>query len=470
MHSSEQPTAARFDGASFRDPGGRVFWSDGRLFRTVDASLADDFGWVMQSGLLEHLVGSGKLVATREADQLPPSGGPAAWKVLESERIPFISYPYEWPFAALKRAALFHLDLHLAVLARGGTLVDASAYNVQFRGPQPVFIDVLSLRRYRDGELWAGHRQFCEQFLNPLLLQARFGIAYNAWFRGSVEGIGTREIASLLKPRHLLSWNVLAHVALLDRMQRSASRSGVEARAKSMRKVLPARAFRSLLEGLRRYIAGLSPAGSRRSLWSAYACDNTYSAQEMDEKRNAVRAFVEATGVRRVLDLGCNTGDYAAAALAAGAVSVVGVESDPATADLAFERAHAEGLAFLPLLLDAANPTPAQGWLAGERRAFDERADFDAVLALAFEHHLAIGRNIPLDQLAAWIVGLAPLGMVEFVPKEDPTIQRMLAFRTDIFGDYSEATFAAALQRNARIVRRDPISSTGRTLYWYERC
>ena len=37
---------------------------------------------------------------------------PAA--VLRHERIPFVSYPYEWTFSMLKDAALLQLDLLLA--------------------------------------------------------------------------------------------------------------------------------------------------------------------------------------------------------------------------------------------------------------------------------------------------------------------------------------------------------------------
>ncbi|MCH8816049.1 MAG: class I SAM-dependent methyltransferase, partial [Chloroflexi bacterium] len=89
----------------------------------------------------------------------------------------------------LRRAALHYLDLHLDLLERNFTLSDASAYNIQFRGTRPVFIDVLSIRPYREGEYWTGYRQFCEQFLNPLLLVAVSGIPYQAWFRGNIEGI-----------------------------------------------------------------------------------------------------------------------------------------------------------------------------------------------------------------------------------------------------------------------------------------
>jgi len=37
-------------------------------------------------------------------------------RALEHERIPFVSYRYEWTFSMLRDAALVHLDLLLAAL------------------------------------------------------------------------------------------------------------------------------------------------------------------------------------------------------------------------------------------------------------------------------------------------------------------------------------------------------------------
>ena len=183
-----------YDPGSFRDPGARVFERDGRLFRALSPRAADDFVWLRDRGIIGRLIQAGHLVPTAEISPATIGVDPGDIAlVLEHDRVPFVSYPYEWPFSALKAAALFHLDLHLSLLDQDATLADASAYNVQFQtGMRPVFIDVPSLRRYRDGEVWAGHRQFCEQFLNPLLLSARRGIAFNGWYRGAMEGIPHR--------------------------------------------------------------------------------------------------------------------------------------------------------------------------------------------------------------------------------------------------------------------------------------
>jgi ribosomal protein L11 methylase PrmA len=455
--------------ASFRDPSGHVFVQGERVFRTVTPRAAADYEFVRDLGLLERLAEEGRLVTSAEVDR--DLLGPAAdlRYLLEHARIGYVSFPYEWPFPALKAAALLHLDLHLELLEHGVTLSDASAYNVQFQGARPIFIDVLSLRRYREGEYWLGHRQFCEQFLNPLLLRALAGVAHNAWYRGSLEGIGVLEIARLLPLRRKLSWNVISHVVLQAKLHRAAIAKPQENIDKVRRRQLSKAAFCGLLGQLRHWIARLEPADTGPTVWGGYAEGHSYGSQEEQAKRRFVAEFVERTRPRLLFDLGCNTGDYAALALEAGAASVVGFDSDQRALETAFARAAAGSLAFLPLYLDAANPSPDQGWQQIERAGFGRRAKADAVLALAFEHHLAIGRNVPLDQTVAWLTGVAPSGVIEFVPKTDPTINRMLALREDIFTDYDEAAFTRCLTQAARIARSEIVSAHGRRLFWYER-
>jgi ribosomal protein L11 methylase PrmA len=447
-----------------------VYWLGQRVFRTVGGRAAADYEAFRDRGLLGDWIDRGCIVHTREVDRsAAPSDGPVPRYVLEHAAIPFVSYPYEWPFAALKRAALFHLDLQLEALDRALQFSDASAYNVQFIGARPVFIDVLSLRPYRPGDLWLGHRQFCEQFLNPLLLRALLGVPHNAWYRGSLEGIPTAELNRLLPPGRKLSVNVLSHVTLPARWQ-----ARVNARAARGRPVanttrpLPERSYRGLLHQLRDWIAHLDPADVAPSVWNRYDRTHTYDAQALERKRRAVGAFIARTTPALVWDLGCNTGEYAELAIESGARRVIGFDTDHPALDRAFDRAARRDLAFLPLVVDAANPSPDQGWYQQERQGLGARARADALLALAVAHHLAIGRNVPLDLLIGWVTSLAPRGLVEFVQKDDPTIHQMLAWREDVFERYTDTDFVSALERHARIVRREILSTT-RCLFEYER-
>jgi ribosomal protein L11 methylase PrmA len=172
---------------------------------------------------------------------------------------------------------------------------------------------------------------------------------------------------------------------------------------------------------------------------------------------------------RMVWDIGCNTGDYSVAALQAGARSAIGFDFDQGALDIAFDRARSERRNFLPLFLDATNPAPDQGWSQAERRGLGARAAADAVLALALIHHMAISKNVPLDQVVSWLTSLAPSGVIEFVPKSDPMVVELLRLRADIFPDYNEEQFVRSLQQRARIVASETVSASGRKLFAFDR-
>jgi ribosomal protein L11 methylase PrmA len=419
--------------------------------------------------LLEGLVRSGSVIAATPVDREVLGAAAAdAVHVLEHPRLPFISYPYEWCFSALKAAALAHLEIQMKALEFGVTLSDATAYNIQFLGARPIFIDYLSFRRYRGGEFWVGHRQFCEQFLNPLLLRALVGIPHNEWYRGSPQGISSAALSRLLPLSSKLLPRVLAHVVLLARLQRVSPESAERILRQPLRDgTFPRRRFLRTLEKFHRWIETLMPAGTAASVWSDYATVNSYLPEETQRKAAFISSFVSATKPTVLWDLGCNDGAYAELALRAGAETVIGFDTDHEALDRAFVNTRARGLAFLPLYSDVTNPAPSQGWAAAERKGLMERAPAHGLLALALVHHLAVTNNVPLGHLVTWLTCLAPSGVIEFVPRSDRMFQRLVRFREDIFSDYTEEQFLILLSRHARLVKKESLSENGRLLVWY---
>ena len=427
-----------------------------------------DYEFVRGSGLVDTLVADDKLVGETVVDaSILGERGDGAQFVLEHPRLPFITYPYEWSFSALKAAALLHLDIQQAALKKDVTMTDATAYNVQFVGPKPIFIDSLSFRRYAEGEYWAGHRQFCEQFINPLLLRSLVGIPHNAWYRGTLEGIPAADLSKVLPWHSRLSWNVLTNVYMQSRFQNTAGSGDAIERAKARK--LPRIAYEQILYGLRKWVAGLEPKADSKTVWQDYASDNSYADEEAVNKRRFIAEFASSVKPALILDIGCNTGDYSAVALENGAELAIGFDFDPGALEYGFQRAARDSLNFLPLHLDAANPSPNQGWSQAERKGFQERAKGDAVMGLALIHHLAVARNLPLDEVIGWLVDMAPQGVIEFVPKSDAMVQRLLQMREDLFDDYDEVVFEKYLCSRARIVKSETVSASGRILYWFDR-
>lgn len=456
------------DSGSFRDPRGRIYLVDDKVYRSVTEYGTADFEFVRDTGLIERLQSDGWVIPSKTvAKEVLDKYAPDARYALEHSRLPFISYPYEWPFSALKAAALHHLDVHLAALEAGVTLSDASAYNIQFRGTQPVFIDLLSFRRYRDGEMWTGHRQFCEQFLNPLLLRTKLGVPHNAWYRGTQEGISANELRRILPWTKKLSRNVLLHVVTQSAFQKSAMSSGQSGLAREFQ--FPLSAYQRMLTKMRRWIEKMDPADSGRTVWQDYSNTHGYADNEVTAKQDFIANFATTTKPEMIWDLGCNIGDFSKIALANGAKQSCAFDYDQGALEIAFARAAEERLMLQPLFLDAANPSPNQGWNEYERRGLSERANADAILALAFVHHLVIGRNIPLKSVIDWLVRLAPRGIIEFVPKQDPMVQRLLALREDIFPDYTDEHFFECLSANTKLISSITVTDTGRKLVWFER-
>jgi ribosomal protein L11 methylase PrmA len=456
------------DPASFRDPKGKVFKKDDRIFRLISEQGVKDYELVKTTNFLSNMSKLGKIIQATEVD---PAGldSPdfSTSVVLEHPRLPFISYPYEWCFPMLKKAAQLHLELQIKALEENLMFSDASAYNIQFQGPQPIFIDVLSLRPYREGQIWDGHRQFCEQFLNPLLLRSLLGVCHNSWYRGNLEGIPSDEFSKLLPWYKKFSKNIFLHVVLPVRMNNLAQNQKTDSLS-GLSSNLPKVSLKNIFTKLLSWVSELQPLYSSGSTWGSYDSMHCYQEEEVEKKQQFISEFIQNTKPKTVWDLGCNTGEYSEIALKSGARHVIGFDYDQTSLEKAFTRADNNNLNLLPLYLDGANPSPSQGWNNEERPGLLKRKNADAVLALAFEHHLTIGRNIPIPQFLEWLISLAPIGVVEFIPKEDPNLQRMLSLREDIFTDYTEKTFRNILERKCKIIKSTIVSKTGRTLFWYE--
>ncbi|HJR75717.1 MAG TPA: hypothetical protein VJ805_02055 [Nitrospiraceae bacterium] len=472
MSNSTGTTVLERIPASFRDPSGHVYVLNDRIIRTVLPHGMEEFDYVLSTGILDTLAQAGMVLPFEKMrGEIPASadlGDVKAW--LEVPRMPFISFPYEWTFSGLKAAALLHLDVHIAALDAEVTLSDASAYNVQFFGARPIFIDHLSFRRYREGEFWLGHRQFCEQFLIPLLLRSLFGIPHNSWYRGSLEGIPLDDFARMLRLRNYFNWDILTHILVQSWFQRTTSGGSAPlGELKMPSAALPRARLRRMLGKLQQWIERLRPADTVKSVWQDYEHTHSYKDDELARKKAFVGQFVRERQPKQLWDLGCNAGTFSSLALQEGAHYVVGFDVDHGALETCFARASQKSLALQTIFTDFGNPSPSQGWREQERQGLQDRKTADGLIALALVHHLAIAKNIPLNQVVEWLVGLAPAGVIEFIPKSDPMVQRLLSLREDIFPDYSLDKFSLELARIAGIVKTVSLSPEGRTLFWYER-
>lgn len=446
--------------SSFRDRSGYVFREEGTIFRRILEPYRRHWEALGSSGLLEELQSEGLLIPHEELDEPSPDG----IATLQPEAVPFISYPYEWSFSQLKDAALLTLEIQRRAMEKGFVLKDASAYNIQFLRGRPVLIDTLSFKIYEEGRPWIAYRQFCRHFLAPLALMARvhpdFGRAISAY----IDGIPLDLASRALPGRTHFHPGLALHIHLHAKAEgKSGEGKGRQARVSKA-------GMLGLVDSLRRTIEGLNWR-SQGTVWADYYSDTNYSDAAMARKAELVRSFIEQIKPRptRVWDLGANTGQFSAIAAETGA-QVLAWDVDSAAVDRHYCRVRDAKIEnVLPLMQDLTQPSPGLGWANAERPSFVDRSNADALMALALVHHLAIGNNVPLARVADFFAALAPYVIVEFVPKSDSQVQRLLASREDIFEDYLEAGFENALGYHFDPVAKEPIDGSERTLYLFKR-
>ena len=467
------PTTHRASG-SFRDPDACVFNGSGRIFRGISIRASSSFRHFINSTFFRERAGI-QIVNTEEVSRdevistgISPKDVAAFNMWTEHDPLPFISYPYEWSFDALKSAACLTLDMLIDGLEHGYILKDASAFNVQFIQSRPIFMDVMSFEDYQDGAPFLGYKQFCEHFLAPLCLSAFSGIDFNTWFRGRLDGLDLIDVSAALPSTSYFRPNILLNIHMQAWFMRKLE-SGTECgKADKFARRIPKKNLIALATSLKRFIKGLQR--KRTSYWQRYAESNVHGYAYGKEKTELARQFIEKSNIRRMLDLGCNTGEYSTIAIGAGADYIIGTDSDCGAIDLATSTARKNSWPAWFLYHDVANPSPNLGWQHQERTALDKRlGEMDAVFCFALIHHIAIGRNIPLQEFLAWVCNTAKTGLIEFLPKSDPMVDAMLRHRKDVFYDYSKENLERYLTNLCKTVFPHSMRSTGRTIYEFER-
>jgi len=450
--------------ASFRDPSGFLFRREGVLYRQVNQKYQPDYELLMQSGLYQELIKAGLLIPHEEV-AIPPEQEETAYRILRPEVVSFISYPYEWSFGELKDAALTTLAIARRALEKGMLLKDASAYNMQFQQGKTVLIDTLSFETYHEGRPWVAYRQFCQHFLAPLALMAYTDVRLSQLMRVYIDGIPLDLVSKLLPGKTRWNLGLGSHIHLHARSQKQNADKAVD-KAKVTGQISKM-AFMGLIDSLESTVRGLKwKVGGTE--WGDYYDNTNYSDNAFEHKKELVRAWAEEKKPALVWDLGGNTGVFSREASLSGAFTV-SFDIDPAAVEQNYRTLKKnKEQNILPLVLDLTNPSPAIGWDHAERDSFGQRGPADMALALAVIHHLAISNNVPLPQLAQFFAARAKWLVIEFVPKSDAQVKRLLSSRKDIFPSYTREGFEAAFLQRFVIHKAELVRDSERVLYLLE--
>ena len=449
----------KLEAGSFRDRAGFIFYTNSKVYRAVHTSYQTTFEKLIHSQLYSDLVKEDKLIAFGQETPTPePLNTADIYKVFQVPHLPFISYPSEWTFAELKRAALLTLQIQKRALDANFTLKDATAYNVQFIGRKAQFIDSLSFEEYIEGEPWLAYKQFCQHFLAPLLL-AHYGYPeLKTLLQNYLDGLPLSLVSKLLPFRSKFNLLASTHIHLHARLE---NKHAGDKEFKSSKLKISKQRLLSLLEHLEQGIRGMKQKESETN-WSHYYASCSYSEKGIASKKDFVKQHCLALKNNLCIDLGANSGEFSAIA-SEYFKQVVACDNDQEVLR-EIEKKKIKNL--LCLQIDLSNPTPSYGWNGTERKSFIERIKHnDLTLALALLHHLCIGNNLPLPKLAQFFSEISGNLLIEFVPKNDVQVKKLLVTKKDIYSDYTLENFKLTFSEHFQFKAEVAIPDSERMLF-----
>jgi len=459
------------ESGSFRDPSGRVYELGGRIIRGIDGATAEDFEKLSREKFFIRGMEKGGIIPSTQIVSEEFSGedfsGNVSWAgFLEHEKIPFISYPYEWSFSMLRDAALLQLGILEDAFNAGWMMKDATPYNIQWRGAKPVFIDTPSFLPRMKGEQWVSYRQFCMLFLTPLMLKGYLDINHTDILRANLDGLTPPEAACYFRGLSRFRRGVLSHIFFPATVERSIAKRERDAVPVQKRKgVIQSDAMvLGLIQQMKRLVTSINrPIG--HTDWSKYELTHSYEDMDFKEKEAFVNVHSGSRHRSMVWDIGCNTGHFSKI-VAKFSETVIAIDGDHDAVEQLYLRESAqENSNILPLNLNLANLSPAQGWAGSERKAFDKRGRPELVLCLALIHHMRISANIPCALFLDWLSSLKSEAIIEFVDRSDEMVIKLLANKKEQYDDYSLEIFERQVRERFEVIASQDLKGGKRRIY-----
>ncbi len=449
--------------SSFRDPQNAAFQHRGQWYRVADDQSAQALDRLLASDLYPALIESGALLSFEPVDDSDVLAAYTSFaesltrtaatplRVYRVTNFAPITYPWEWPNALLAVAAQHTCWLREQLLGIGLDLKDASAFNVQFRGMTPVFIDIGSIEAWRPNPGWNASRQFIEHFINPLAVGSTGTVtAADAWEMGHRRGLRSDAARSVLPPkqRRRLSLALLQATTRPVASNAPSERKYADAATKN-----PQLALRSTLSLTRRLAKQINQLNRQRggsTTWQDYGGREHYSADELQRKIALLQAFIAARPDRSrlVLDVGGNDGLAGRALADHSQTRVIVMDADAGALGNLCSALHGADERITPLRADLTNPTGASGLLGREFLPLTERVRPSAVLCQAVLHHVVITQGVPMPLAVAALAAFGADLQIEFADTPDTKVQILLAQIPNWSGRYDFDELLTCLRRH----------------------
>lgn len=459
---------------SFRDPSGFVFLRNEEVFRSIDGDCHDLLAKLDDEGKLEDWIDRQLIVGTEFVkngqlfdelrDELPETQ-----HFLRHDRIPLVTYPYEWSVSMLADAGIHTLDLQIELLESGCSLKDATAYNVQFVDGKPTMIDIASIEEPNRLDVWFALGQFLQMFVYPLLLVRKKGWDLRSYFISNLNGRDIDSVAKSFSMLERLKPSLLMDLTIPWWLHRMSEKKQGDKREVLDKKVTNTSGQILNLKRLRKKIEKLAAGYRPSGVWSDYTKICNYDDDADAAKKGLVRELLEETRPAEVLDIGCNTGTYSFLAADCGA-NVTAVDGDHDAIEVLYRRLKENPASINPMVVDLGNPSPAIGYMNVERESFLDRSKPDCVMALALIHHLLVSANMSLDAISEQMHVMTERDLIlEFVPTDDNMFERLMNYRVDLFKDINLEACLKAFEPRFELLQQRPIPGSKRTLLLFRK-
>jgi 2-polyprenyl-3-methyl-5-hydroxy-6-metoxy-1,4-benzoquinol methylase len=442
------------EASSFRDPDSSLFYDSSYFYRRISLKYEKHYNHFNASGLKDKLLQEGFILPFIEIIEDSPEAGVSS-RVLRTDILPFVSYPYEWSFNQFKEAALLTLKINLIALEYGMILKDASMFNVQFIGCKPVFIDMASFEVYEQDTPWNAYYQFCKHFYGPLFLAAKKNIILPKLLQYFIDGIPLKELVSLCSWMDFLNSGAFLHLYLHAKGEGKKVKSAIENKVSKKQ-------LSNIFTHLELAITNLT-IKQKQTVWDTYNLNNNYEIESQQHKVEIIKGFLNQIDGEKALDIGANDGLYSQLLADRGMYTLV-VDIDELAVDRAFKTQHD---LIHPLQMNLVNPTPAIGWNNIERKSFWDRCHVDVIQALAIVHHLVITHDISFDEIAKKLAQHTKYLIIEFVDPEDSQAQILLQNKPHHSLNYKQTNFEKSFGLFFNLIQRQKLDYTKRELFLY---
>jgi hypothetical protein len=449
--------------SSFRDPSGYIFVENNEIKRVINPIYFMQYEALNTSGFFESLAKNKLLIPHKELTNTSQQ------IVIQPEKIPFFTYPYEWSFNMYKEAALLTLKIQKYSLEHGFSLKDASAFNVTFHKGKAVFIDTLSFDFYKENSPWRAYKQFITHFFGPLVLAHFHGAQQLKLMSNFIDGIPMQMMSSMLPFKTKLNPLLYSNIHLLAKLE---NKHNEDYKGEAKEATLSKKGQLNIIKSLYDYLKKLEL--KEHSEWGNYYNKTNYSDKAFIEKSNIINQWVSHIKAKSLIDIGGNDGTFVRKLKTEKELALVcDIDNNAVDYNHKIMKQEKEGF-MLPFVLDVLNPSAAIGLNNKERDSFLDRIkDFkpDLTMALAVIHHMSLSGNVPFSQSAKFFNSFSKYLIIEFPKREDSWVQRLLKAKGDFenyFDFYYVENFEKAYSEYFTILERFEITESKRVIYLLE--